>query len=230
MFNIEAVKRLDNELYLKVKNLADEKFGSKNSYVKNLWIQKEYTKRGGRSDYDDNARPSKEDIFKLTQSFINSILVSSYIEQVKASARDMEEQDELIEDLNYLRNPDNSFDENFLYLTTPWSSDAATKKKEKKTLNKPFRTPGGPKKFSVYVKNDKGNVVKVNFGDPNMEIRRDDPARRKSFRARHNCENPGPRWKARYWSCRFWSRAPVSSMASITAEYPDIKYTEETDD
>ena len=76
--------------------------------------------------------------------------------------------------------------------------------KEKKTLNKPFRTSGGPKKFSVYVKNEKGNVVKVNFGDPNMEIKRDDPARRKSFRARHNCDNPGPKTKARYWSCQQW--------------------------
>jgi len=71
-------------------------------------------------------------------------------------------------------------------------------------LNKPFRTPDGPKKFSVYVKNEKGNVVKVNFGDPNMEIKRDDPARRRSFRARHNCDNPGPKWKARYWSCKNW--------------------------
>jgi len=71
-------------------------------------------------------------------------------------------------------------------------------------LNDPFRTADGPKKFSVYVKNEKGNVVKVNFGDPNMEIKRDDPARRKSFRARHNCENPGPKWKARYWSCYQW--------------------------
>ena len=76
--------------------------------------------------------------------------------------------------------------------------------KEKKTLNKPFRTPGGPKKFSVYVKNEKGNIVKVNFGDPNMEIKRDDPNRRKNFRARHNCDNPGPKTKARYWSCRMW--------------------------
>jgi len=71
-------------------------------------------------------------------------------------------------------------------------------------LNKPFRTPDGPKKMSVYVKNDKGNVVKVNFGDPNMEIKKDNPKRRKSFRARHNCDNPGPKWKARYWSCRAW--------------------------
>jgi len=88
---------------------------------------------------------------------------------------------------------------------------AAEKEKGKK-LNKPFRTSGGPKKFSVYVKNDKGNVVKVNFGDPNMEIKRDDPARRKSFRARHNCENPGPKWKARYWSCKMWSKKSVTKV------------------
>lgn len=80
----------------------------------------------------------------------------------------------------------------------------ATAANEGKTLNKPFRTPKGPKKFSVYVKNEKGNVVKVNFGDPNMEIKRDDPQRRKNFRARHNCDNPGPKTKARYWSCRQW--------------------------
>lgn len=81
-----------------------------------------------------------------------------------------------------------------------------------KKLNKPFRTPGGPKKFSVYVKNDKGNVVKVNFGDPDMEIRRDDPGRRRSFRSRHNCGDPGPRWKARYWSCKMWGDKPVSDI------------------
>jgi hypothetical protein len=77
---------------------------------------------------------------------------------------------------------------------------------EKKTLNKPFRLPSGSKKkFGVYVKNPKGNVVMVKFGDPNMEIKRDDPNRRKSFRARHQCDsNPGPKWKARYWSCRMW--------------------------
>lgn len=87
---------------------------------------------------------------------------------------------------------------------------------EKKTLNKPFRLPSGSnKKFGVYVKNDKGNIVMVKFGDPNMEIRRDDPERRKNFRARHQCDtNVGPKWKARYWSCKFWSKKPVSSLAS----------------
>jgi hypothetical protein len=81
---------------------------------------------------------------------------------------------------------------------------AAEYQGRKVQLGKPFRTPKGPKKFSVYVKNDKGNVVKVNFGDPNMKIKKNIPERRKSFRARHNCDNPGPRWKARYWSCRAW--------------------------
>lgn len=99
----------------------------------------------------------------------------------------------------------------------------AKEEKKGKKLNKPFRTSGGPKKFSVYVKNDKGNVVKVNFGDPNMEIKRDDPKRRKSFRARHNCENPGPKWKARYWSCKMWSQKSVTKVTKGEDQEPSKK-------
>lgn len=73
-----------------------------------------------------------------------------------------------------------------------------------RNLNKPFRTSGERKKFAVYVKNERGNVVKVRFGDPEMRIRKSDPERRRSFRARHNCDDPGPKTKARYWSCRNW--------------------------
>ena len=115
--------------------------------------------------------------------------------------------------------------------------------KEGKTLNKPFRTPKGPKKFSVYVKNEKGNIVKVNFGDPNMEIKRDDPERRKSFRARHNCENPGPKTKARYWSCKMWSKKSVTQVtkgewdgetfaeySDLIAIYPNLEQAESVDD
>ena len=69
-------------------------------------------------------------------------------------------------------------------------------------LGKPMK--GDVKKSKVYVKGPKGNVVKVNFGDKKMRIKKSNPNRRKSFRARHNCDNPGPRWKARYWSCRAW--------------------------
>jgi hypothetical protein len=81
---------------------------------------------------------------------------------------------------------------------------------KKVKLNKIMK--GDVKKYKVYVKNDKGNVVKVNFGDPNMEIKRDDPDRRRNFRARHNCDTPGPRWKARYWACKTWSTQSVTSM------------------
>lgn len=63
---------------------------------------------------------------------------------------------------------------------------------------------GDVKKSKVYVRKPNGNIVKVNFGDKKMRIKKSNPARRKSFRARHNCKNPGPRWKARYWSCRSW--------------------------
>jgi len=95
--------------------------------------------------------------------------------------------------------------------------------KIKKVLNKPFRTPKGPKKFSVYVKNEKNNIVKVNFGDPNMEIKRDDPARRKSFRARMKCDtNPGPRWKANYWSCKFWETKKGVSDYLAKANINDV--------
>jgi len=71
-------------------------------------------------------------------------------------------------------------------------------------LNDPFRTPDGPKKFGVYTMGPNGKVVIVRFGDPNMEIKRDDPERRASYRARHGCDNPGPKWKANYWSCYQW--------------------------
>ena len=66
------------------------------------------------------------------------------------------------------------------------------------------KMPGDVKKYKVYVRKPNGNIVKVEFGDPNMRIKKSNPKRRKSFRARHRCDNPGPRWKARYWSCRNW--------------------------
>ena len=69
-------------------------------------------------------------------------------------------------------------------------------------LGKPMQ--GDVAKSKVYVRKPNGKVVKVNFGDKNMRIKKNSPSHRKSFRARHHCENPGPRWKARYWSCRAW--------------------------
>lgn len=80
--------------------------------------------------------------------------------------------------------------------------DEAEYQGRKVPLGKPMK--GDVAKSKVYVRKPNGKVVKVNFGDKNMRIKKNIPGRRKNFRARHNCDNPGPRWKARYWSCRAW--------------------------
>jgi hypothetical protein len=87
----------------------------------------------------------------------------------------------------------------------PWAGESVQEAEyqgRKVPLGKPMA--GDVKKSKVYVKKPNGKVVKVNFGDKNMRIKKSNPGRRKNFRARHNCDNPGPRWKARYWSCRAW--------------------------
>lgn len=84
----------------------------------------------------------------------------------------------------------------------PNSMDEAKYQGRDVPLGKPMK--GDVKKSKVYVRGPKGNVVKVNFGQKGMKIKKNIPGRRKNFRARHNCDNPGPRWKARYWSCRAW--------------------------
>tara|TARA_R110002020_G_scaffold173013_13_gene363653 strand:- start:4777 stop:5154 length:378 start_codon:yes stop_codon:yes gene_type:complete len=124
---------------------------------------------------------------KKFDQFIDDIFYGTVIEDFEPTGK------ELYEDWNEL-------------------DEQAEKGGRKVKLNKPFLTPGGPKKRAVYVKNEKGNVVKVTFGDPNLSIKRDQPARKKSFRARHNCDSPGPKTKARYWSCKHWSSTPVSKM------------------
>jgi hypothetical protein len=108
---------------------------------------------------------------------------------------DQEDMDDFIA---YLKSYSQSLDE----AGCPCVFEAEYQGREVK-LGKPMQ--GDVKKFKVYVKNPKtGKVIKVNFGDPNMRIKKSNPDRRRSFRARHNCDNPGPRTKARYWSCRKW--------------------------
>ena len=119
---------------------------------------------------------------------------------IEISAEDLELMDEETHD------GDAFFEEyGVLWFNTDTTLDEAEYQGRKVQLGKPIRSSGGPKKFHVFVKDPKTkNVKKVNFGDPNMEIKRDSPARKRSFRARHNCDNPGPRTSARYWSCRNW--------------------------
>lgn len=90
-------------------------------------------------------------------------------------------------------------------------------------LNDPFRLPKGEKKkFGVYVKNDKGNTVLVKFGDPNMEIKRDDDQNRKNFRSRHNCDDAGPKWKPRYWSCKMWEKGKTVQDVLDASEWTGL--------
>jgi len=110
--------------------------------------------------------------------------------------------DEEVDEVTY--EDDDEFFENFgvMWFNEDEDLDEAEYQGRKVKLGKPMQ--GDVKKFKVYVKNPKGNVVKVNFGDPDSRIKKDNPERRRSFRARHNCDNPGPRHRARFWSCRKW--------------------------
>ena len=131
-----------------------------------------------------------------------------YIKLLQQDIKDAEKKmakikNESIEESYDIWNEDGSFG----YTMTGLLPEAEYQGRKVK-LGKPMQ--GDAKKFKVYVKNDKGNVVKVNFGQGGkakggtMKIRKSNPKARKSFRARHNCDNPGPRHKARYWSCRKW--------------------------
>jgi hypothetical protein len=126
------------------------------------------------------------------------------LDHLATSADDVEEVYHFID-----ANTDNEGVEDAYYGSVESINEAEYKGKDVK-LNKPMR--GDVKKYKVYVKNDKGNVVKVNFGDKNMEIKRDDPERRKSFRARHKCADKKDKTTAGYWSCKMWSTKSVSDL------------------
>jgi hypothetical protein len=151
------------------------------------------------------------------KEMINNEIISSLIDEIC----NMQTGYGIIDDLEFVKENLNEGDtpfnlENIInealyeYYSMTEELNEAEYKGRKVSLGKIMR--GDVKKYKVHVKNDKGNVVKVNFGDKNMEIKRDNPRRRKNFRARHRCDNPGPRWKARYWACKTWSTTPVSKM------------------
>lgn len=132
-------------------------------------------------------------------------LAESLNEKIKAmGVEDFEIEVSTNEDLDEETYDGDEFNDayDYMWFNEDESLDEAEYRGRKVPLGKPMR--GDVKKFKVYVKKPNGKIVKVNFGDPNMRIKKYIPARRRSFRARHNCANPGPRHKARYWSCRKW--------------------------
>ena len=141
---------------------------------------------------------TEEQADELAQRLADHMFAEGYEDfDIEISADDLEETDEITLD-------GDDFYEEFgvMWYNEDEDLDEAEYQGREVKLGKPMQ--GDVKKFKVYVKNPKGNVVKVNFGDPDMRIRKSDPDVRRSFRARHNCDNPGPRHMARYWSCRKW--------------------------
>ena len=137
-----------------------------------------------RSEYNQGWKPlSEDDLFVLTDTFVGEV--------------GLHEGEEVLLDIPFIDDEIN---------------EAEYRGKNVK-LNKPFRTPSGPRKFSVYTKNDKGNIVKVSFGQPGMKVNNADPAKARSFRKRMQCDNPGPRWKARYWSCNVGRYAKLLGLS-----------------
>jgi len=145
-------------------------------------------------DYDMKIPGFGEKNYNKLKKYLNSLEGKGTKESTENKVGMFEETydgDEFYEMYGWIGAPDEDLD--------LWEAEYRGRKVK---LNKPMQ--GDVKKFKVYVKNPKGNIIKVNFGDPNMRIKKSNPKRRKSFRARHNCDNPGPKTKARYWSCRKW--------------------------
>lgn len=191
---------------------GDEDYPKKDAWEKAQKSESIYEDTDGSNNYMfwQNLKTMKgaiDELLSMDESKVDAILSNGHgwaLDHIATSADDIEEVYHFIEGNS---NGEEISDET--YGSVESINEAEYKGKDVK-LGKPMR--GDVKKYKVYVKNDKGNVVKVNFGDKNMEIKRDDPERRKSFRARHKCDNPGPRWKARYWSCKFWSTKSVSDL------------------
>jgi hypothetical protein len=174
------------------KNYRPAKKGDKDRPDPEAWKKAQSLWQETIAEYDEG-QMQREQLSKMHHQLME---IEEYLEGVKFEdwTKDMISKAEI-----YIQN---IYD--FVEARKEGEAYAAEYQGRKVQLGKPFRTPGGPKKSAVYVKNDKGKVVIVRFGDPNMKIKKSDPGRRKNFRARHNCDNPGPRWKARYWSCRAW--------------------------
>ena len=174
------------------KNYKPAKKGDKDRPDPEAWKKAQSLWKQAVAEYDEG-QMQREQLMKMHHQLME---IEEYLEGVKFEdwTKDMISKAEI-----YIQN---IYD--FVEARKTEESYAAEYQGRKVQLGKPFRTPGGPKKSAVYVRNGSGKVVIVRFGDPNMKIKKSDPGRRKNFRARHNCDNPGPRWKARYWSCRAW--------------------------
>jgi hypothetical protein len=190
-----------SKAYKSAKKAGDEINKEKNEELKNpkkADLNKDgklsgYEKARGSAIEKNINKPVKEHDIEFTKNDMATLHKKGKLEKggnTYTYEYDVENGEDIKEFVKFMR-------ENYLD-----TLEEAEYKGRKVKLGKPMR--GDVKKFKVYVKNPKGNVVKVNFGQKGMNIKKNNPKRRKAFRARHNCDNPGPRHKARYWSCRKW--------------------------
>jgi hypothetical protein len=168
---------------------------------------------------------ASSEIMEMDEDMVDSMLSDGHgwaIDHIATAADDMEEVYHFLANtLNaYDGDTDAGYEDEFGNVEAISLNEAKYKGRTVK-LGKPMK--GDVKKFKVFVKNKSGNVVKVNFGDPNMEIKRDNPKRRKSFRARHKCAQAKDRTTPKYWSCRMWSKKPVSKMVEEESNEKLIK-------
>ena len=157
---------------------------------------------------------ASSELMEMDEDMVDSILSNGHgwaLDHIATAADDMEEVYHFLANTlgAYDGDTEGGYEDEFGNVEAINLNEAKYKGRTVK-LGKPMK--GDVKKFKVFVKNKSGNVVKVNFGDPNMEIKRDNPERRKSFRARHKCAQAKDRTKPKYWSCRMWSKKPVSKI------------------
>jgi hypothetical protein len=225
-FNKETLKEESKGLWANIQNKrergeepakpGDEEYPDKEQWDK---LTKEEDERDSKNYmFWQNLKTihhSCGELLKMDKDKIDEILDNGHdwaIDHVATSADDIEEVYHFIEgmcDDGYVGETEGGYKDEYGTVESVNLAEAEYKGKDVK-LGKP--TKGDVKKYKVYVKNDKGNVIKVNFGDPNMEIKRDNPERRKSFRARHKCSDAKDRTTPRYWSCKMWSKTPVSKI------------------
>ena len=225
-FNKETLKEESKGLWANIQNKrergeepakpGDEEYPDKEQWDK---LTKEEDERDSKNYmFWQNLKTihhSCGELLKMDKDKIDEILDNGHdwaIDHVATSADDIEEVYHFIEgmcDDGYVGETEGGYKDEYGTVESVNLAEAEYKGKDVK-LGKPRK--GDVKKYKVYVKNDKGNVIKVNFGDPNMEIKRDNPERRKSFRARHRCSDAKDRTTPRYWSCKMWSKTPVSKI------------------
>ena len=210
----KQLKELIREEYHNVKNFMEEKYGFvpelgqvvSNPYVSAFKVE-DYLEEGGETDAE-MAVDQIETMVKRAQELITKLRGKSDLEPwVQSLITKAEEYISTVSDYGEVDEYDvETIEEtrDFINFMKEYKGNINEAEYQGRDVKLGKIMQGDVKKFKVYVKNDKGNVVKVNFGQKGMNIKKDNPDARKSFRARHNCDNPGPRWKARYWSCRKW--------------------------